>query len=97
MQVYSLELDADLVAQPVVVLEAVVGDDPSELLVGETAAGAQDVAVEQICAVLDAGLLLHVGAGRRNGAAVDHRIAAWEGHLVKDEHVLDAEHMRLKR
>ena len=66
---------------------------------GEAAAGLQDVCVEEVGAVLDAFLFLHVGTRSSNGAAVDDRVAAGGRHLVNhhDFLVLHAEVVRFKR
>ena len=80
----GLELDADLVAEPIEVFDGFVGDAAGERRMSETAAGLDDVGEEQVGVVLDAFSLLHVGAGRGDGAAVDDGIAAGGGHLVDD-------------
>ena len=80
----GLELDADLVAEPIEVFDGFVGDAAGERRMSETAAGLDDVGEEQVGVVLDAFGLLHVGAGRGDGAAVDDGIAAGGGHLVDD-------------
>ena len=81
----GLELDADLVAEPVEVLNRFVGDAAGKGRVGEAAARFDDVGVEEVGRILDAGLFLHVGAGSGNSAAVDDGVAARNRHLVDDE------------
>ena len=81
----GLELHADLVAEPVEVFSRFVGDAAGKSRMGEAAARLDDVGVEEVGRILDAGLFLHVGAGSGDGAAVDDGVAARNRHLVEDE------------
>ena len=95
---YGLELDADVVAQPLEVGDGFIGDAAGEGGMAEAAARLHDVRKEKVGGVLDAFLFLHVGAGGRDGAAVDDGVAARRAHLV-DEHdllLLRAEVVRLE-
>ena len=96
---HGLELDADLVAQPVEVFDGFIGDVAGEFRMSKTAAGLDDVCVEEVGRVLDAFGLLHVGAGSCNRAAVDDGVAAGEGHLFENEDLirLHAALMRFER
>ncbi len=96
---HGLELDADLVAQPVEVFDGFIGDVAGEFRMSKTAAGLDDVGVEEVGRVLDAFGLLHVGAGSCNRAAVDDGVAAGEGHLFENEDLirLHAALMRFER
>mgnify|MGYP000912998494 FL=1 len=95
---YGLELDADVVAQPLEVGDGFIGDAAGEGGMAEAAARLHDVRKKKVGGVLDAFLFLHVGAGGRDGAAVDDGVAARRAHLV-DEHdllLLRAEVVRLE-
>lgn len=96
---HGLELDADLVAQPVEVFDGFIGDVAGEFRVSKTAAGLDDVCVEEVGRVLDAFGLLHVGTGSCNRTAVDDGVAAGEGHLFENEDLirLHAALMRFER
>ena len=67
---HGLELHADLL-EPVIVFHRTVGDVAGQIRVSQAAAGLDDVGKEKIGVVLDAGSLLHIGAGSSHCAAVD--------------------------
>jgi hypothetical protein len=92
----GFKLNADLVTEPVEVLNGFISNVTGEFRMSETAASAQNVAVEQIRIIGNASLLLHIRAGSSHSTAVDDGVAARGRHLVDHEDVLDADLMRFK-
>ena len=97
---HGLELDADLVAQPVEVFDGFIGDVAGEFRMSKTAAGLDDVGVEEVGRVLlmPSAFCMSVPAAA-NRAAVDDGVAAGEGHLFENEDLirLHAALMRFER
>ena len=78
-------LDAEFLYRPLPGRIGLLGHGLHLFGVVEPLAFAEDVFGEQLCAVLDAHCLLNGVAGNGNDAAVDDGVAAYGGHLLKND------------